>query len=71
MLDIHIYVYLYWNNDIRIMSCIHMYQNEDSYRQLTVKAYHVFLIVLHFYMILYDICIFLHHTYEKNNTGTA
>ena len=41
------------------------------YQQLIVKAYCVFLVIFHFYMILYDICILLHHIYKKNNTGTA
>ena len=38
------------------------------------KPYCVFLVILYFYMILYDTCILLHHIYEKNkknNIGTA
>ena len=35
------------------------------------KAYHVFIIILYSYMILYDICILLHHIYNKNNIRTA
>ena len=52
----------------RIMSYIYM---SFRHQQLIVKAYRVFLIILYFYMILYDTCILLCHIYEKNNIRAA
>ena len=68
---IYIYIYLCWNNDIYWNNV--MYTNVLELRFLpaaSCKAYCVFLIIFHFYMILY-ICILLCHIYKKNNTATA
>ena len=42
---------------------------EIKNRQLTVKTYHVFIIILYFYTILYDTFLLLCHIYKKNNIG--
>ena len=60
-------------------------KNIYAHTYITIMTFHItrltpaaycksilcFIIILYFYMILYDACILLCHIYEKNNMGTA